>query len=153
HVADPGPAGDQLQGVDPGRGDRAAHPQRGPLPPKAAVRALRRFHPGGTVLDRRPMKVRPLAGALFVVLVGCNEAPLKPPPADAGSPISGLPADQAARTVAKVGDRTLTLADFARTIERMDQFDRLRYQSKERRRELLEELIDIELLAAEAKRL
>ena len=105
------------------------------------------------MLDRGPMKLRPLAGALFVVLVGCNEAPLKPSPADAGSPITGLPADQAARTVAKVGDRTITLADFARTIERMDQFDRLRYQSKERRRELLEEMIDVELLAAEAKRL
>ena len=35
----------------------------------------------------------------------------------------------------------------------MDQFDRLRYQSKERRRELLEEMIDVELLAAEARRL
>jgi peptidyl-prolyl cis-trans isomerase C len=96
------------------------------------------------------MKLRPLAGALFVALVGCNEAPLQPLP-DAGPPVAGLPADQAARTIARVGDRTITLGDFARTLERMDQFDRLRYQSKERRRELLEELVDVELLAAEAR--
>src|SRR5580700_3751420 len=97
------------------------------------------------------MKLRPVLGALLVAILGCNEAPLKPVP-DAGAPIAGLPADQAVRTVARVGDRTITLGDFARTLERMDQFDRLRYQSKERRRELLEEMIDVELLAGEARR-
>jgi peptidyl-prolyl cis-trans isomerase C len=35
----------------------------------------------------------------------------------------------------------------------MDQFDRLRYQSKDRRRELLDEIIDVQLLADEARRL
>jgi hypothetical protein len=83
--------------------------------------------------------------------LGCNEAPLRTTPADAG--IAGLSSEQAARVLAKVGDRTITLGDFAKAIERMDQFDRLKYQSKERRRELLEELIDIELLATEARRL
>jgi hypothetical protein len=92
-----------------------------------------------------------LSGALF----GCNESSLKQQAAagDAGPPVGGLTAEQASRVVAKVGDRTITLGDFARTLERMDQFDRLRYQSKDRRRELLEEMIDVELLAAEAKRL
>jgi EpsD family peptidyl-prolyl cis-trans isomerase len=97
------------------------------------------------------------AGALaFVGGAGCDEAPLKQssvaPGADAGPPIAGLSADQAARVVARVDDRNITLGDFARTLERMDQFDRLRYQSKERRRELLEEMIDVQLLAGEAKR-
>jgi peptidyl-prolyl cis-trans isomerase C len=54
--------------------------------------------------------------------------------------------------VAKVGDRTVTLGDYAATLERMDQFDRLRYQTKDARRELLKEMIDVELLAQEARR-
>jgi peptidyl-prolyl cis-trans isomerase C len=100
------------------------------------------------------MKPRPtIALALFAVLAACNEPALKKAPEDAGPPVAGLTAEQAARVVAKVGDRSITLGDFARTLDRMDQFNRMRYQSKDRRRELLEEMIDVELLAAEAKRL
>ena len=93
--------------------------------------------------------------ALFVgsTLLACNEAPLKQAPSDGGAQVAGLSPEQAARVVAKVGDRTITLGDFAKALERMDQFDRLKYQSKERRRELLEEMIDVELLAGEARRL
>jgi len=54
--------------------------------------------------------------------------------------------------VARVGDRTITLGDYAATLERMDQFDRLRYQSPERRKELLQEIIDVELLAQDARK-
>jgi hypothetical protein len=99
-------------------------------------------------MTRPPAAVLPLLFGL--TLLGCNEGPLKQAFADAG--IAGLSAEQAARVLAKVGDRTITLGDFAKAIERMDQFDRLKYQSKERRRELLEEMIDVELLAAEARR-
>lgn len=99
------------------------------------------------------MKLRPWIALSLLALAACNEAALKKTPADAGPPVAGLSPEQAARVVAKVGDRTITLGDFARTLDRMDQFDRLRYQSKDRRRELLEEMIDVELLAAEAKRL
>lgn len=99
------------------------------------------------------MKLWPAALLTFGLLAACNDGALKTAPADAGPPVGGLTPEQAARVVAKVGERTITLADFARTLERMDQFDRLRYQTKERRRELLEEMIDVELLAAEAKRL
>lgn len=91
-------------------------------------------------------------GLACAALLGCNERALKPPPADAGPPAGGLTPEQASRVVAKVDGRTITLGDFARALDRMDQFDRLRYQSKERRRELLEEMIDVELLAAEARR-
>jgi hypothetical protein len=94
-----------------------------------------------------------LASGGGAALLGCNEGPLKQVSSDAGSPVQGLSAEQAARVVAKVGERTITLGEFAKAIERMDQFDRLKYQSKERRRELLEEMIDVELLAVEAKRL
>jgi peptidyl-prolyl cis-trans isomerase C len=93
--------------------------------------------------------------ALFALAtsgLSCNESALQAPIEDAGPPISGLSQEQASRVLAKVGDKTITLGDYARTLERIDQFDRLRYQTKERRRELLNEMIDVELLALEAKR-
>jgi hypothetical protein len=67
------------------------------------------------------------------------------------SPVGELTPQQAAQVLARVGDRTLTLGDFAATIERMDTFDRLRYQAPERRKELLSEMIDVMLLADEAR--
>jgi peptidyl-prolyl cis-trans isomerase C len=91
------------------------------------------------------------AALLAVVPMGCNESALTPAP-DGGAPIGGLSAAEASKVLAKVDDHTITLGEFAKTLERMDQFDRLRYQTKERRRELLNEMIDVELLAAEARR-
>lgn len=70
---------------------------------------------------------------------------------DAGSsPTTLLTDEQAAQVLAKVGDRAITLGEFAAALEHMDQFDRLRYQSAERRKELLGEMITVELLANEA---
>jgi parvulin-like peptidyl-prolyl isomerase len=72
--------------------------------------------------------------------------------ADAGGhaqPTSLTP-EQAKQVLAKVGDETITLGDYAAALEHMDQFDRLRYQSPERRKELLEEMITVKLLAKEA---
>ncbi len=54
--------------------------------------------------------------------------------------------------LARVDDETITLGDFAETLDRMDPFDRLRYQTVEKRRELLGEMVDLELLAIEARR-
>ncbi len=71
--------------------------------------------------------------------------------ADAGaSPTALLTKEQASQVLAKVGDKTITLGDYTAALEHMDQFDRLRYQSPERRKELLEEMITVELLAMEA---
>jgi hypothetical protein len=90
---------------------------------------------------------------LLAVAGGCDNTPLKASTApDGGQPVAGLSAEQAARIVAKVGPKAITLGDFAASLERMDQFDRLRYQTKERRRELLNDIIDVELLAMEARR-
>jgi peptidyl-prolyl cis-trans isomerase C len=70
---------------------------------------------------------------------------------DAGaSPTKLLTNEQAAQVLAKVGDKTITLGDYTAALEHMDQFDRLRYQSPERRKELLDEMITVELLAMEA---
>jgi parvulin-like peptidyl-prolyl isomerase len=68
------------------------------------------------------------------------------------APSGTLTADLAGQVLAKVGERTITLADYAETLERMDPFERLRYQSPERRKQLLSEIIQVELLAEEAKR-
>lgn len=99
---------------------------------------------------------RRLAGvALAVVSLGavaCDDDALEPAPTDAGPPPGGLTKEQAASVVAKVGDKTITLGEFAAVLERMNQFDRLRYQTRERRRDLLQEIVDMELLAQEAKR-
>ncbi len=54
--------------------------------------------------------------------------------------------------LARVGDTAITVGDFASALERMDRFERLRYQSPERRKQLLDEIIALELLADEARR-
>src|SRR5258705_5274149 len=84
--------------------------------------------------------VRPWRGLLAALVLagvgGCNERALAKK-SDAGPVPGGLTAEQAALVVAKVGERVITLGDYAPTLEPMDQFDRLRYQSPEPRRELL----------------
>lgn len=93
-----------------------------------------------------------VAALLLIVLsaAACNERALEPRKrADAGAG-SALRPEQAAKVLAKVGDRAITLGDYVATLEHMDQFDRLRFQSPERRKELLQDLINVELLADEA---
>jgi peptidyl-prolyl cis-trans isomerase C len=84
----------------------------------------------------------------------CNESALeKPTLADASaSGKNPLTPELAAKPLATVGDRVITLGEFAATLDRIDQFERLRYQSVERRRALLDEIINAELLAAEARK-
>ena len=82
---------------------------------------------------------------------GCKSCGDDSATADAGhAQTSSLTPEQAAKVLAKVGDRTITLGDYVAALEHMDQFDRLRYQSPERRKELLDELVEVELLAQEA---
>ncbi|MGH7296990.1 MAG: peptidylprolyl isomerase [Polyangiaceae bacterium] len=72
--------------------------------------------------------------------------------ADAAGTASGeLTPEQAAQVLARVGDRVITLGDFEAALEHMDQFDRMRYQAPDRRKELLCEMIDVMLLADEAR--
>lgn len=63
---------------------------------------------------------------------------------------SALTPEQEGLVLAKVGDKTITLGEYVAALEHMDQFDRLRYQSPERRKELLDEMINVMLLAQEA---
>lgn len=97
--------------------------------------------------------VRSWVVAIAIACAACgSDDPAATNQVDAGAPPGGLTPDQAARVVAKVGDRTITLGDYATALERMNEFDRLRYQTKEARRELLKEMIDAELLAQEARK-
>jgi DNA-directed RNA polymerase subunit F len=95
--------------------------------------------------------------ALVMALTATACSSCKSPSAtatDAGSSATGsseLTPQQAAEVLARVGDRTITLGDFEATIARMDTFDRMRYQAPERRKELLSEMIDVMLLADQAR--
>ena len=91
---------------------------------------------------------------IFGLISGCHrKAPERQsPPTIASKPALGLTKEQASQVLAHVGDRVLTLGDYAAALERMDYFERLRYESQERRKQLLDELIAVELLADEAKR-
>jgi DNA-directed RNA polymerase subunit F len=101
-----------------------------------------------------------LSGSRFVVATAafafaasaCNDKALKvDAAADGGRHAGGvISAEQASKVLAHVGEHTITLGDFVASLEHMDQFDRLRYQSPERRRELLKEMINIQILADEA---
>jgi peptidyl-prolyl cis-trans isomerase C len=92
--------------------------------------------------------------ALVVLALGCETKPKTgtAPSAAVSAAPAGLTPELAARVLAKVGEREITLGEFAATLERMDPFERLRYQSADRRKQLLDELIDLELLAEEARR-
>lgn len=80
-----------------------------------------------------------------------NDTPAASVDAGAAPASSALTPEQAAKVLAKVGNKTITLGDYVAALEHMDQFDRLRYQSTERRRELLNEMINVMLLAQEAE--
>jgi len=105
------------------------------------------------------------AGAWALTLAfgmgGCD-GKAKGPAVDAGSTAvaNGAPGQESfglspelqKKVLAQIGDTTITLGDFAAILARMDQFERLRYQSPDRRKLLLDEIIKVELLAQEAKR-
>jgi parvulin-like peptidyl-prolyl isomerase len=109
-------------------------------------------------LPSRAFTLQPAPGAralaMLAVVAACAACHDKAPPAGDGQPhhtIDGLTAEQSAHVLAKVGSSTITLGDFAAALEHMDQFDRIRYQSVEKRKELLNEMINAKLLADEAR--
>ncbi|MEI9954114.1 MAG: peptidyl-prolyl cis-trans isomerase [Pseudomonadota bacterium] len=96
-------------------------------------------------------------GALLCAgsIASCHEKPkqtLGPAGSASAAPPGKLTPELARQVLAKVGEREITLGDYAETLERMDPFERLRYQSADRRKQLLNEIIQVELLAEEAKR-
>ncbi len=67
-----------------------------------------------------------------------------------GPRVHGLTEAEAAQTLAKIGDHTITVGEFAEEIANKGPFLRTRYNSPERRRELLDQMVRFELLAQEA---
>ncbi|HEX2679186.1 MAG TPA: peptidylprolyl isomerase [Polyangiales bacterium] len=64
----------------------------------------------------------------------------------------GLTAEQAAQVLVKVGDTKITLGDFAERLGGQSPYLRARYNSPERRREFLDNMVRFELLALEAQK-
>ncbi|MFT5354953.1 MAG: peptidyl-prolyl cis-trans isomerase C [Polyangiales bacterium] len=64
----------------------------------------------------------------------------------------GLSPEQAAETLATVGDETITLGEFAERLADQSPYLRTRFNTPERRREFLDNLIRFEILAQEAER-
>ena len=84
---------------------------------------------------------------------GCqrDEAPSKPAKEASDGGVE-LTAEQRSQVLARVGGRVITLGEYEAVLRRMDRFERLRYQSADRRMDLLKEMVDVELLAGEAER-
>ena len=104
------------------------------------------------------LRVKTLGAGLLVAAclsgsAACNDKALQSTASPEAGKRIGAPItpEQASKVLARVGDHTITLGDFVAAIEHMDQFDRLRYQSPERRRELLAEMINLQLMADEAQ--
>ena len=66
--------------------------------------------------------------------------------------VNGLTREQAAQTLVKVGSDVITVGDFAERLAEQSPYLRARYNSPERRREFLDNMVRFELLAAEAHR-
>lgn len=98
------------------------------------------------------------AAPLVVVLAGlplgeagCKRGADEAAAPDAASAPAGLTPEQSAQVLARVGDHTITLGDYVAALDHMSSFDRMRYHAPERRKELLQEMIDVMLLADEAR--
>lgn len=64
----------------------------------------------------------------------------------------GLTPEQAKQVLVEVGARTITVGDFAERLASQSPYLRARYNSPERRREFLDNMVRVELLAIEAER-
>ena len=123
-------------------------------PSESSVLVRRRWRDGVSRRARACAALGLLLGASATS--GCDgcadESAGRQGPADAGAAAERLTPEQASQVLARVGDRTITLGDYAAALERMDPFERMRYQTKDRRQALLDEMINVELLAREAER-
>lgn len=97
-----------------------------------------------------------LAGGFAAGVVGCggdSSTGTRPTPADPNAArVHGLTADEAAQPLAVIGGTTITVGQFAEELASKGSFIRTRYNSPERRREFLDQMIRFELLAQEAER-
>lgn len=104
----------------------------------------------------RRFLVLTITAASVSAVTGCRDKAASQAGAAASTSASAAPRsltpEQEKEVLAKVGDREITLGEYVAALERMASFERIRYQSADRRRQLLNEMIDLELLAQEARR-
>lgn len=90
----------------------------------------------------------------IAVAAGCGDDGSTPDPETAAPPDTearhGLTGEQAGETLVKIGDETITVGEFADSLAEQSPYLRARYNSPERRREFLDNMVRFELLAAEA---
>ena len=75
-------------------------------------------------------------------------ASARPDPGEAFD--SGLPKEHQDKVVARVGDMTITLKEFERRLKQQAPYAQIRFNSPERKREFLDNIVRFEVLAAEA---
>jgi len=96
--------------------------------------------------------IRPfLLVTMLCILVTVNCKPGKPSVGARGTPVSAEQ-DEDMAVVARIGDRDITIAEIKERLDAMPVYVRLRYRSKERRREFLESYVQFQVLALEAQR-
>ena len=98
-----------------------------------------------------------LVAAGLATTAGCDDekttAPVAPTTPAADVELKhGLTPEQAAQTLVTVGDKAITLGDFADRLGSQSPYLRARYTSPERRREFLDNMVRFELLAIEASK-
>jgi parvulin-like peptidyl-prolyl isomerase len=94
----------------------------------------------------------PLFGLSGLVTGGCSKQAEDAPVTDEEWPQNGLTEEQANEVLAQVGDRTITVGEFADRLASQSPYLRARFESPERRKEFLDNLVRFELLVYEAKR-
>jgi len=90
---------------------------------------------------------------LAVSAASCSKKADEAPVVEEEWPKNGLTEAQANEVLVKVGDRTITVGDFADRLASQSPYLRARFESPERRKEFLDNLVRFELLVYEAKRL
>jgi len=89
---------------------------------------------------------------LALTMASCAKKTEEAPASEAEWPKHGLSEAQANEVLAKVGDRTITVGEFADRLASQSPYLRARFESPERRKEFLDNLVRFELLVYEAKR-
>jgi len=89
---------------------------------------------------------------LAVAAASCSKKAEEAPVVEEEWPKHGLTEAQANEVLAQVGDRTITVGELADRLASQSPYLRARFESPERRKEFLDNLVRFELLVYEAKR-
>ena len=90
--------------------------------------------------------------AFAIAVGGCSKTEEQAADPDQEWPKNGLTEEQANEALVVVGDRTITVGEFADRLASQSPYLQARFESPERRKEFLDNMIRFELLVYEAKR-